>query len=558
MHYNGGYNIVESSIWQKTVKRKGSKIFLNREFGDFQTPSALVAGVLKSLGKPKWPWTRVLEPTCGKGNFIAGLLELPRPPQEICAFEIQDSHIRKALECAFDASLTRMDIRKANLFNLDLRNDLEWTTKGHLLVVGNPPWVTNSELGSLESNNLPKKINLKGLRGLDARTGKSNFDITEFIWIKLITELSKECPTIALLCKTSVARNVLEFTSRAGIPVTDASIRKIDAPLWFGAAVDACLFRMDIGAQRAHGTYTAKIFENLESANPTRTFGLVTGRLVADVKTYKNISFIDGICPLTWRQGLKHDAAEVMELLQVSSGQLVNKKGDTVLVEADYVYPLLKSSDLFHDAIDQKRRFVILTQRHLGEDTSKLKQLAPKTWSYLVSHQDVFNRRKSSIYREQPPFAVFGIGDYCFSPFRLAVSGLYKIPKFRAVGPIDERPVMFDDTCYYLPCFTAEQAALLASLLNSQSSLELLNSLVFWDSKRPITKKILQRIDLRALFDHVNKRSLISKAGAEYERLIKNLDENKTPTWPESIDRLVEDISNSFSPEQWALFEQKV
>ena len=44
-----------------------------------------------------------------------------------------------------------------------------------ILVIGNPPWVTNSAMGLLGGSNLPSKSNFQRLRGLDAITGKSNF-----------------------------------------------------------------------------------------------------------------------------------------------------------------------------------------------------------------------------------------------------------------------------------------------------------------------------------------------------------------------------------------------
>ncbi len=48
---------------------------MRRELGDFQTPSALVTQVLQVLGPIGRRWPRVLEPTCGSGQFIQGLLE---------------------------------------------------------------------------------------------------------------------------------------------------------------------------------------------------------------------------------------------------------------------------------------------------------------------------------------------------------------------------------------------------------------------------------------------------------------------------------------------------
>ena len=128
------------------------------------------------------------------------------------------------------------------------------------MVIGNPPWVTNSQLGSLGSNNLPIKTNFKGLKGLEALTGNSNFDITEYILIKLIQELVCEKPTIALLCKTSVARKVLQFAFDTKLKISNASIRLIDAKKWFKASVSACLFCVDIGSEKT--SYQADVYPN--------------------------------------------------------------------------------------------------------------------------------------------------------------------------------------------------------------------------------------------------------------------------------------------------------
>ena len=66
--------------------------------------------------------------------------------------------------------------------------------------------------------------------------------------------------------------------------------------------------------------------------------------------------------------------------------------------------------------------------------------------------------RGSSIYRSCPPFSIFGIGEYSFAPWKVAISGFYKRLSFVAVAPLDGKPAMLDDTCYFLPCQTAGQA----------------------------------------------------------------------------------------------------
>lgn len=204
-------------------------------------------GVLECLGPVGERWPRVLEPTCGKGNFIEGLLRSYAPPAEIQGMELQESHFKTALKFQDASANSKVIVRRANIFDFDLRHDILWNGSGPLLVVGNPPWVTSAELGTLGSRNLPGKSNIKNLSGMEAMTGSSNFDIAEYIWLKLIRELSAERVTVALLCKTSVARNVLRFAFEADLPITHASIREIDAKKWFGASVEACLFCVEAG-----------------------------------------------------------------------------------------------------------------------------------------------------------------------------------------------------------------------------------------------------------------------------------------------------------------------
>ncbi len=257
------------------------------------------------------------------------------------------------------------------------------------------------------------------------------------------------------------------------------------------------------------------------------------------MKAYQQLAPPGGTSPITWRQGLKHDAASVMELIYDDAGNLRNKLGETIIVEADYLYPLLKSSDLFHYGKPRLQRAVIVTQKRLGENTYLLKQLAPQLWNYLTVHSNIFEQRKSSIYDGQPRFAIFGIGSYSFAPYKVAISGLHKIPRFRAIGPVNGRPVMLDDTCYFIPCFAAHQAAFLTTLLNDPICLDFINSMTFLGSKRPITKKLLQRIDLRSLFNAVERQSLISNANSELESLGGTLSQQEV-VWPSLEEFLIE------------------
>ncbi len=485
--------------------------------GDFPTPPGLVAEILAAPGLIGGRYPRVLEPTCGRGHFVAGLLALAEPPREIRGFELQPGHAEAARALAGRVPGVRLVVETADLFAVDLARDVAWAGSGPLLVVGNLPWVTVAGLGASGADGGPARVNARGARGIDAMTGASNFDISEALWLKLVRELAPQRPTIALLCKTAVARAVLRAVATDDLPIVAAEIRRVDALRWFRAAVDACLLRVEVGP--GPKATEAPVYRDLAATEPESRLGLGAGGLIADVEAYARSSFADGACPIAWRQGVKHDAAAVMELTVDAGGSLRNKRGEVVDVEPDFVFPLLKGTDLAGGSRPRPRLAVLVTHRRLGEDTRPLERRAPKLWAYLTAHSARFEARKSSIYRGRPPFSLFGIGDYAFAPYKVAISGLHKTPRFRAIGPVAGRPTLLDDTSYFLPCRTPEQAAILAATLNGDEALDLVRALVFPDAKRPITKAVLRRIDPRPLLARADAAGLQARAEAEWKAL---------------------------------------
>jgi hypothetical protein len=451
-----------------------------------------VEQILQILGPVGEKWSRVLEPTCGIGNFIAGLIGHSHPPREIRGYEINPSHIHEASgRAAHDCSVS-VHICQSDVFRMSFR-EVSWKTSGPLLVLGNPPWVTNAELGSMGSTNLPQKHNFRKLPGIAALTGASNFDLAESLVTKLLVELEQQHPTIALLCKTVVARNAWLFALKQGIPITRAEIRRIDAQKWFRAAVDACLLILQVG-EGSRLTH-AEMYSELFSGRPEQ---LITDAVSNDVHTVSTeLSENDSSTSLglVWRQGIKHNAASVMELSLDADSRLRNKSGDIVDVENQFVYPLMKSSDLFHGRTNE--RFVIVPQKRIGEDTARIRTVAPKLWAYLRKNRETFRKRKSSVFKGKPDYSIFGVGPYAFALYKVAIAGFYPIPRFRVLGPVNGRPVMFDDTCYYVACESLEQAEHLTKGLNRPECIQCIESLVWKGSKRPITKALLQRVDTR-------------------------------------------------------------
>ena len=466
-----------------------SKTIRKVEFGDFQTPPELARRACKLLHRLGIAPGSVVEPTCGKGSFLRASEEVFSGCKSFLGFDINPDYVDAA------SALKRSKIHCEDFFSKHWPSTLK-SLEEKVLVIGNPPWVTNSTVGSLGGANLPRKSNFQHFNGLDAITGKSNFDISEWMMIHLLECLSGRRAVLAMLCKTVVARKVLRHMWSRNFQVSSSAVYEIDAAAYFDAAVDACFLVciLEPGAESRE----CAVYPGLYSSARASTFALLDGRLVADSDAAAEYGHLYGESPLKWRSGVKHDCASVMELRHRSSDEFENGLGEIVRIEGTYLYPSLKSSELMKPG-SVPSRCTLVTQRWPGENTSRIRREAPRTWDYLQSHAGRLDRRASAIYRNRPRFSVFGIGPYTFAPWKVAISGFYKRLDFQCIGPSEGRPVVFDDTCYFLPCGNEEDARLLAGLLNSESARGFFRSFIFWDAKRPITAQILGHLDLRIL-----------------------------------------------------------
>lgn len=460
------------------------------EYGDWQTPPELARAVLASLGD-ETPET-VLEPSCGRGAFLeAAAQRFPRA--RLHGYEINPEYVDAARA---RLSSARAQIHVADFFETDWERVVSGYSRGRVLVTGNPPWVTSAGLGVIRSGNHPEKRNFKGLRGYDALTGRSNFDVSEWMLLRLLEALRGRDATIAVICKSAVARRVIEFAWQRRWPIAPGGLFRIDAVRHFRAAVDAVLFVARTAAsfdpEQAWDVHAGLAGEGVLSR-----LGVVGGVAVPDLPAFTRTQHLAGDSESQWRSGVKHDCARVMELKAVGAGW-VNGFGDPVTVEEEVLFPLLKSSDLANGRTVPSRRMIV-TQRALGEETASLAVRAPRAWAYLEKHAALLGARRSAIYLRKPPFSIFGVGSYSFLPWKVAVSGLYKRYGFVVVGPSEGRPVLFDDTCYFLSFADEESARSALTALLSPSAREFYSARVFWDSKRPLSKALLQALSLTAV-----------------------------------------------------------
>jgi len=463
------------------------------EFGDFQTPlelAKLVCQKLEGLGVSP---AVIIEPTCGIGAFVEASAHQFPHAKEIIGIEVNQTYLDEIQKrkSTFPAS-ERVTLKQGNFFDFDWKGLLK-ENEGSILVIGNFPWVTNSQQGIIGGSNLPAKLNFQNRNGFDAMTGKSNFDISEWMLIEAGDWLQSRNGHLAMLCKTAVARKFLNHLNANRKGLFRSAIYRIDAKKHFGASVEACLLFCEFDGVSHNNDYD--VYESLETTRPQRV-GHRKGMTIRDLDTFERFGNLFGNSEMKWRSGIKHDCSEVMELKE-QNGALVNGLGETVNIETVYVNPLLKGSDVANNRISTTNRFVIVTQKVVGEPTSTIKHLAPKTWKYLEQHAELLDNRKSRIYRDNPRFSIFGVGPYTFSSYKIAICGLYKKLDFRLVGELSGKPVMFDDTVYFLSFNTEEEARKVLYTLSSQSVQDFFSSMIFWDEKRPIKTSILNSLNLQ-------------------------------------------------------------
>lgn len=480
------------------------------EYGDFQTNTELANKVAEHLANRNISPEIVIEPTCGKGNFIIAALSNFKTIKKVVGIEIYKPYVWETKFSILDFFLSNPESNKpeitiihSSVFDFDFKAISKEFPSEKLLVIGNPPWITNSELGSLNSSNLPKKSNFKRQNGIDAMTGKGNFDIAEYITLMLLDAFQYHNGYLALLVKNSVIKNIVFDQKNKQYRIGEIEKYCIDSKKEFNVSVEASLIYCQFNS---NPSFECNEFD-FYSLEKRVSFGWLKSKFVSNLAIYNKTKEIDGVCTFEWRQGIKHDCTAVMELERIN-GHFENKQSDKIELEEDLVYGLLKSSDLKETVVRNTRKYTIVTQTKVGQETSYIQFIYPKTYSYLKKNVSKFQARKSSIYRGKPLFSIFGIGDYSFKPFKVAISGLYKTYHFTLVLPEKNKPIMLDDTCYFIGFDSIEYAVYALVLLNSKTAESFLKSVTFTDAKRVFTKDVLMRLDLLSIANTISQAEI--------------------------------------------------
>ena len=411
----------------------------------------------------------IVEPTGEIDNFLKSSSKF-FPKKQLYGIENDSSKLNQ-----IDTTIPHLKLINKDIFTFKF-DDID--KKNSFLIIGNYLRIENKiDLNKSKKSTFDTKINNR------------NFDSSESNILKIANIFKNTFSTLAFLCQTTVSRNVFIKLIKNNIPYSFIKQINFDSSKIFNFNADTCLFIIQFGGD----PLTNKICEVSDFSNTSKTlykFGFISG------KFYFNVDYvhqIEGKCKMEWRQGVKHDCAKIMELIY-ENNKLKNKDNKEILIENTLLYPLLKSGDLKKPIIKDSSKYVIITQKKIKQDTSFIKKEAPKTWDYLNRNKKYFEDRKSSIYENTPPFSIYGIGDYSFKKYKVAISGFYKEPLFSLT--YCEKTFMLDDGCYYLSFEDYDYAYITMLILNSKLVRKFLKNIAFLDAKRPYAKNVLKRIDI--------------------------------------------------------------
>ncbi len=313
-----------------------------KEFGDYQTPIDFCYKVCEYIKRQGFAVgvKAILEPTCGVGNFLSSASSI-FGRSNIFGIEINEKYAQFSREAAPSAKVITDNIFDVNTKQVCGTSDV--------LAIGNPPWAANADL----FYNLPEKNNFKGVRGIEALTGSSNFDICEYIILKLIGEYKHTNSTICMLCKTSAARNVMLEIARNQICYDKIEILNFNSNKIFGVSAAACVFIIKLSLEEKHTSVVCDV-KNFDDGSLQDTLIVKDGA----VKTLNTLVDLEGACQLVWRSGIKHDCSKVMEL-SLTGGKLIDKQNAIVDIERDLVFPLVKSSAFKQPILTNFTKFII-------------------------------------------------------------------------------------------------------------------------------------------------------------------------------------------------------
>ncbi|SNZ05084.1 N-6 DNA Methylase [Natronoarchaeum philippinense] len=516
--------------------------------GEYYTPRGVAALAVETLDDAVAVDT-YLDPGCGSGAFLSVLIErvldatadagltagerLDRITESVFGIDLNPVAVRSAtlsyvVALAPLLAAPAVDTVSAPVFLTDalgLTRDDEVRYRGERFeptvdhLVGNPPWITWSDLPEAVQTawreGPAERLDLAPGEGATALLGHANDDISVPFVLTCADRYLAADGDAAFVLKRTIAKGPAGRRLRAQrLDDQPLSVRHVHdftdlRPFGNGVRAGAAIYALSAGDDpRTPVPATAWSRDDAVPDFSTRaaideTLGQEAAALVPVDADDPASSWLRGDadrralgdCAHEIRHGVKDDAREVFEIDRETLPE----------IEPDRVFPYLKSRHVVkYGLFGHDRRLV--PQDQAGEDNAdRLERECPRTYDYLDARRDRLEDRSSSWLDRGPFYSVFGLGEYTWAEYKVVWCRLGYKPHFAVVSTVEdevlgEKPVVPGDHCMFVGTDDEREAHVLCALLNSAIYQRSLDDIVS-EGKSSLSKSVVSRLYLPAIED---------------------------------------------------------
>ncbi len=496
-----------------------------KSLGAFYTPPWLVELALETAG---WPnETRLVDPTCGAGAFLAGAaLALRSDPSHLTenASRISGADIdplavlaaRVACLCAVADLLEPGQPFEPNIRVADLFDPSPFSP--HEIVVGNPPWIRFSELAPDTRTRVAKAAHHYELVPPSSFHGGSELDLSAVCAYRMFDDHLQNGGRAALVMPSSLLRSASAAPFRRFV-LPDGTSLRLDHVTDFGAlrvfpgATNRSSLLVWTKGPPQQPTIPARTIENTrppdQDASLAQALELLRPRTCVARFVGKSRSLacfpddvascLDGACShVRGRKGVTTDlnGAYFVRILGPGShpGLLrvandVTSRGKSVPthtfdVEEALLFPLLKGSKQIHPfRVNPPSTAVLLPNRTVTRipDEWAFADVFPAAHAHFAWIEKETGGALSarSTYRRMlaraPFFSVYNVGDYTFAPYKVVWAEIARtlVAGIATSSPIAKgtppKVIVPDHKVYFAPFDHLEPALFLCALLSSST-----------------------------------------------------------------------------------------
>lgn len=524
-----------------------------RHLGEFYTPPWLVERTLLRFG---WPadHSRLVDPTCGAGAFLAGAALALRHDPTAAATRISGADInplavlaaRVACFCAVADRLLPGQTFDPDIRVADLLDDAPIQPAN--ILVGNPPWIRYSELSPEVRARIAELAKHYDLLPPSSFHGGSELDVSAVFAYRMIDKHLKIGGKAALVVPSSLLRSPASarfrrFTLPDGTPfsldhVTDFGATRVFSDA--GAANRTTLLCWTKG--NPHRDRIEAHVADGSSLTPAVARFIGRDRRIALLPTDFVCAHLEGTSEhVRGRKGITTDLNGAYFVRVLGPGhapgalRVINDaatRGKAVPVhtfdiEEALVFPLLKGAKQIEPfRVEAPGSAVILPNTRVNRipDETSFQHAYPLAHEHFtwIERETGGALSSRSTYRRMlaraPFFSVYNVGDYTFAPFKVVWAEIARslVAGLATVHPIlpgDSKVIVPDHKVYFAPFDQLEPALFLCALLNSSD----VRAYVDATTEKLQVGSLLDRVKLPA-FDPKDERHLSIVAFAKKMR----------------------------------------